>query len=319
MSYEHLVVVKRPKDLMNDTRSTFISDGSSSSSLTTITKVDILEEDEPEEGSLSSSARTMLEEKEEEDVDSSKSSSSSSCSTTIASPENEDEDEQEGDETTTTTAVDDDENESDHSCENKIRTAASKAAEVHVAAAAAAEQAPVVVSTNTIVIPEASNVETASKNSNSKKSKKQKKSVSWSNIFIYEHAITLGDSPAVSCGPPIALDTRKGSSSSSCLQQAITIAISDYEAHRPPRRVKAQLAMPRMDREDLLLRNGYGRSDLRLAVEQVQRIKKLRQASAKGNIFERLHRWATSSCSNSKASIRRRATRLQQFAPKGYD
>ena len=127
----------------------------------------------------------------------------------------------------------------------------------------------------------------------------------------------------MSSGPPIALGTRGGRNNNKgggCVQQATILAIADYEAHRPPRRTKAQLAMPRMDREDLLLQCGYGRSDLKRAMAEVQRIKKLRQQSAQGNLWERLsssrqrRRWWWFLSKNAGTSRRQQPVDLDSLA-----
>ena len=62
----------------------------------------------------------------------------------------------------------------------------------------------------------------------------KKKRVSFSNIEINHYAIMLGDNPAVSSGPPVALGRK--------LLHMDSISVVDYEANRPPRREKFQMA-----------------------------------------------------------------------------
>ena len=113
-----------------------------------------------------------------------------------------------------------------------------------------------------------------------------KKSVSWSKIMINHHAIVLGDNPSVSSGPPVALGPE--------VLHMDSISVLDYEASRPPRREKYQMALPRMIREDMLKNEGYGRADFRDAEEEIRRIKKHRQASAAATLWEKLRNVAKS-------------------------
>ena len=107
-----------------------------------------------------------------------------------------------------------------------------------------------------------------------------KKSVSWSNIEINHHAVVLGDNPSVSSGPPLALGNK--------LLYMDSISVTDYEAARPPRREKFQMALPRMIREDMLKEEGYGRADFRDAESEIRKIKKNRQASASATLWEKV-------------------------------
>ena len=112
-----------------------------------------------------------------------------------------------------------------------------------------------------------------------------KKSVSWANIEFKHHAVVLGDNPSVSSGPPVALGPE--------LLHIDSIPVSDYEASRPPRREKFQMALPRMTREDMLKNHGYGRADFRHAEQQINKIKKNRKASASATLWEKLRHATT--------------------------
>lgn len=107
-----------------------------------------------------------------------------------------------------------------------------------------------------------------------------KKTVSWSNVEIKHHAIVLGDNPSVSSGPPVALGPE--------VLHMDSISVLDYEAARPPRREKFQMALPRMIREDMLKDHGYARADFRDAEVEIRKIKKNRQASASATLWEKL-------------------------------
>lgn len=107
-----------------------------------------------------------------------------------------------------------------------------------------------------------------------------KKSVYFSKIEINHHAVILGDNPSVSSGPPLALGNK--------LLHMDSISVSDYEACRPPRREKFEMALPRMMREDMLKEEGYSRADFRDAEMEIRKIKKNRQASAAATLWEKV-------------------------------
>jgi hypothetical protein len=110
----------------------------------------------------------------------------------------------------------------------------------------------------------------------------QERSVSFTEIEWYSHAIILGDNPSVSSGPPVALGNK--------LIRKETISVEDYEAHRPPRREKIGMCLSRFDREEMLRDCGYGRGDFRASDESIQNTKKHRANNAKVGLWEKLRR-----------------------------
>ena len=114
-------------------------------------------------------------------------------------------------------------------------------------------------------------------------SSSNKKSVSFDTIEVREHAIILGDNPSVSSGPPLTIAWESHATFHS--------SVEDYEASRPPRRTKNCMLVPRMVREEWLRNAGYARSEFADVARVVQRIKKERAASAKGNVLNRF--WKT--------------------------
>eukprot|EP00522_Entomoneis_paludosa_P014066 CAMPEP_0172454564 /NCGR_PEP_ID=MMETSP1065-20121228/11510_1 /TAXON_ID=265537 /ORGANISM="Amphiprora paludosa, Strain CCMP125" /LENGTH=249 /DNA_ID=CAMNT_0013206911 /DNA_START=105 /DNA_END=851 /DNA_ORIENTATION=- len=76
------------------------------------------------------------------------------------------------------------------------------------------------------------------------------KRVTWSTIDVYTHAITLGDHPSCSSGPPLALGLP-------CQAPVRGVALDEYERHRPIRRPQHEMCVSRADREDWLRAEGF--------------------------------------------------------------
>ena len=112
----------------------------------------------------------------------------------------------------------------------------------------------------------------------SKTEKKEKKSVSWDTFEIYSHEIILGDNPAVSSGPPVSIDWEAFD------QQ--TLSIDDYEKHRANPRVRNEMILPRMVREDLLRNAGYSRGELKEVSEEIAVIRRQRSRSARDAVIK---------------------------------
>ena len=110
---------------------------------------------------------------------------------------------------------------------------------------------------------------------------KAKCKVAWSKIECHCHGITLGDNPSVSYGPPVALGSE--------LLDSQVLEIDEYEEHRPVRRQKSCLLLPRMTRDAWLKEAGFSRSDFRRVEDEIRVIKKYRKAnSVDGQLRERL-------------------------------
>lgn len=111
------------------------------------------------------------------------------------------------------------------------------------------------------------------------------KEVGWSDVVFHSHEIILGDNPAVSCGPPVAVGSTEVSTD--------TLSIEEYENHRGPRRIKESLLIPPSLREDLLREEGYCRSEIRDVEADVNKIKKFRKKNARENILKRVQHSAS--------------------------
>jgi hypothetical protein len=102
---------------------------------------------------------------------------------------------------------------------------------------------------------------------------KSPKSLKWSTIDFYSHEMVLGDNPSVSSGPPIMISWKS--------HEHYPISIDDYEKYKPERRRKIETLVPRQRREDLLIRAGYNRSDLKEAANEAASIRRMRHKSLK--------------------------------------
>ena len=100
-----------------------------------------------------------------------------------------------------------------------------------------------------------------------------KRTVSFHRIEFREHQRALGDHPDVSAGPALSLDWESAPAGS--------FAVEDYEKHRPPRRGKSELAVPRAVREHMLRQQaGVSRSEMAAANRATERIKQGRRHTA---------------------------------------
>mmetsp|Transcript_17705 Transcript_17705/g.51530 ORF Transcript_17705/g.51530 Transcript_17705/m.51530 type:complete len:447 (-) Transcript_17705:136-1476(-) len=103
-----------------------------------------------------------------------------------------------------------------------------------------------------------------------------KRNVSFSNLEIYEHEVTLGDNPSVTVGPPITLEWRPHAYESHDLEE--------YEAARvDSRREKGQMQLPNSVRFFRLMKErGFTAVQIKRAVDEVQRAKKKRRDTVSG-------------------------------------
>lgn len=108
------------------------------------------------------------------------------------------------------------------------------------------------------------------------------KTVAWGSVDVATHRIELGDNPAVSAGPPIAL--------SSEVLEKVSVSLEDYEALKPTPRHRKEMLVPRMTREDWLRDLGYPRSSMTESVREVKAIQSSRSKSSNdGRLWERLN------------------------------
>jgi hypothetical protein len=103
-------------------------------------------------------------------------------------------------------------------------------------------------------------------------SKKTSTVVQFSTITIKSYLIVLGDNPSAMRGAPISLGWKAVHSEN--------LSLEDFEDHKPPRRSKHQMIIPRAIREDWLRDLGYTRAELKEAVDQATKIQKSRTKNA---------------------------------------
>lgn len=79
--------------------------------------------------------------------------------------------------------------------------------------------------------------------SNEDVSASSERNVSFSTIEFHEHMMILGCSPSTTEGPPLEIAWDK--------VNTCTFSLDDYEELRPPRRVRNELIMPGIVREEV--------------------------------------------------------------------
>lgn len=101
-----------------------------------------------------------------------------------------------------------------------------------------------------------------------------KRATSFSHINIREYAITLGDNPGGSQGPPISLDWK--------YTDNVTLPVDVYEKTRPPRRTRREMYMGGGVRTFRLMRErGFSLKEMRKAAKSAENTRKRRQKTAK--------------------------------------
>lgn len=80
-------------------------------------------------------------------------------------------------------------------------------------------------------------------------------SVKFGTVEIRRHPIVLGDNPSTKKGPSFEIGWD--------FQEESVLNIEEYERNRPARRSVYQLRMPGVFREQLLIRSGSNRSEIR--------------------------------------------------------
>ena len=101
------------------------------------------------------------------------------------------------------------------------------------------------------------------------KSSSQDRTVGFNALKIREYALTLGDHPSASSGPPMTLDwTPTG--------EEKIISVDQYEQGRQPRRSRRALKMSYQKREAVLEAQGFTMDQVRLAWEESLKVRKQR-------------------------------------------
>lgn len=107
-----------------------------------------------------------------------------------------------------------------------------------------------------------------------------KRNVAFQNIEIAEYPVQVGDNP-VAVGVPISLGWK-------CSQKQI-YDFEEYENCKDMPRTRFELLIPADMRRDILARQGFTASEMRMAVLDAKKIKKSRNRSIKNQKWDRLH------------------------------
>ena len=99
---------------------------------------------------------------------------------------------------------------------------------------------------------------------------RRRRRVCFSTLDVYTFDQILGDNPAVSCGPPLALAPQHSSH--------VTVDIGYFEYKRKPRRAtRKDLIESKQVREEFLKTQGYTKEEIDAASNQAASIKKKRE------------------------------------------
>jgi hypothetical protein len=109
--------------------------------------------------------------------------------------------------------------------------------------------------------------------------KKRTLIVSFSQVAVYEHAITLGDSPACMSGPPITISWTCSASHS--------LNIDEYERLRPARR--DDIIIPETARIEMLRNAGFSRQEIVKGTRAANVAREQRKQTRQGLASIRLH------------------------------
>jgi len=90
--------------------------------------------------------------------------------------------------------------------------------------------------------------------------------VRFGTITILSHKMCLGDSPSVTTGPPIQIEWTAFDTAS--------YDLNDFEQTKPPARLRPEMQLPAAVREDILMRAGFSRPELKAAAQEARQIQK---------------------------------------------
>ncbi|KAL7581524.1 hypothetical protein ACA910_022091 [Epithemia clementina (nom. ined.)] len=96
---------------------------------------------------------------------------------------------------------------------------------------------------------------------------KMPKKVRYDSITVHYHSVSLGDSPSVSKGPPIAMTWER-------LDTEVFPSLEKYEEERPELRGKRKIRLRATRREKILLRAGVTSDQMQACMAMVERLKR---------------------------------------------
>jgi len=128
---------------------------------------------------------------------------------------------------------------------------------------------------------------TSSSEEDMKCKKRNVSKLSFSSVTIRSYAMTLGDNPSVTLGPPLTIEWEHFDS--------LTTSLDDYELKRGPSRNRASYKIPYILREQILRYVGFGRAELHEASIEIAKTKRGRLSSAHQPVIKELMEKGTQS------------------------
>lgn len=98
------------------------------------------------------------------------------------------------------------------------------------------------------------------------------KRVRYDGVTVHFHSVSLGDSPSVSKGPPVAMTWER-------LHTACYSSLDKYESERPELRGKKKIRLSVVRREKILARSGVSPKRVQLCMETIESLKREQEAN----------------------------------------
>lgn len=100
---------------------------------------------------------------------------------------------------------------------------------------------------------------------------KMKREISFDKVIVREYAMTMGDNPSCSYGPPVCLDW--------LYHETTNLKLEEYERTRPRKRNMRQLVLNYYRRCEILESAGYDTAEMKRTTRQINRVKRQRDTT----------------------------------------
>jgi hypothetical protein len=100
---------------------------------------------------------------------------------------------------------------------------------------------------------------------------KTKREISFDKVIVREYAMTMGDNPSCSYGPPVCLDW--------LYLETTNLKLEEYERTRPRKRNMRQLVLNYYRRCEILESAGYDSAEMKRTTRQINRVKRQRDTT----------------------------------------
>jgi DNA relaxase NicK len=107
------------------------------------------------------------------------------------------------------------------------------------------------------------------------------KRVRFTNLYIREHTICLGDNPGGTQGPPVTIGWKK--------EASFTVSVDTYEQDRLPRRQMKEMQMNRSRRERILKEVGFSRREMQEGTKAANIVRAQRKKTISSLNMHRFH------------------------------